>query len=125
MAKHTVLVVEDNDTNRELVEDLLQVAGYDVVGCPSGEEAMAWLGSNRPDLVLMDINLPGQDGLVFARLIKARPETSTVPVVALTAYAMKGDQDRILAAGCDGYISKPIEVQQFPFQVARYLDGQD
>lgn len=123
MARHTVLVVEDNDANRELVEDLLQVAGYEVAACPSGEEAMAWLGAHRPDLILMDINLPGQDGAVLTRQIKARRETSGVPVVALTAYAMQGDRDRILAAGCDGYISKPIDVQKFPVEVAQYLGG--
>lgn len=121
MAMVTVLVVEDNDVNRELVEDLLSVAGYAVVACPTGEEAMTWLSANRPDLILMDINLPGQDGLALTREIKARQETASVPVVALTAYAMNGDQDRILAAGCDGYISKPIDVPQFPAQVARFL----
>ncbi len=121
MPKTTVLVVEDNDVNRELVEDLLCVAGYAVVACPTGEEAMAWLAANRPDLILMDINLPGQDGLALTRQIKAGPETSNIPVVALTAYAMDGDRARILATGCDGYISKPIDVPQFPTQVARYL----
>ena len=121
MAKPTVLVLEDNDSNRELVEDLLQVAGYHVVGCPSGEEATAWLAANRPDLILMDINLPGLDGLALTQQIKGRPQTATIPIVALTAQAMKGDRDRILAAGCDGYISKPIDVQQFPAQIARYL----
>lgn len=121
MIEATVLVVEDNDVNRELVEDLLSVAGYSVVACPTGEEAMGWLETNRPGLILMDINLPGQDGLALTRQIKARPETSNIPVVALTAYAMNGDRDRILAAGCDGYISKPIDVPQFPAQVARYL----
>jgi CheY-like chemotaxis protein len=123
MPDATVLVVEDNDVNRELVEDLLGVAGYAVVGCPTGEEAMAWLATNRPDLILMDINLPGEDGLTLTRQIKARPETADIPVVALTAYAMSGDQDRILAAGCDGYISKPIDVPQFPAHVARYLSA--
>ena len=121
MAKTTVLVIEDNDVNRELVEDLLGVAGYAVVACPTGEEALAWLAMNRPDLILMDINLPGQDGLALTRQLKARPETATIPVVALTAYAMTGDRDRILAAGCDGYISKPIDVPQFPASVARYM----
>ena len=121
MPKPTVLVVEDNDANRELVEDLLHMAGYAVVTFPSGEEGMAWLDAHRPDLVLLDINLPGQDGLALARHLKARPETADVPVVAVTAYAMKGDSDRILAAGCNGYISKPIDVQQFPAQVAAYL----
>ncbi len=121
MATATILVIEDNDVNRELVEDLLSVAGHAVVACPSGEEGLAWLATARPDLILMDVNLPGQDGLTLTRRIKARPETAHIPVVALTAYAMTGDRDRIMAAGCDGYISKPIDVRQFPAQVARYL----
>ena len=121
MAKPTVLLIEDNDVNRELVEDLLGVAGYAVVAYPSGEEGMAWLAGNRPDLILMDINLPGQDGLALARQIKSRPETARIPVVALTAYAMNGDRERILAAGCDGYISKPIDVPHFPAEVTRFL----
>jgi CheY-like chemotaxis protein len=121
MPKATVLVVEDNDANRELVEDLLHMSGYAVVGFPSGEEGMAWLEAHRPDLVLVDINLPGQDGLALMRHLKARPETADIPVVAVTAYAMTGDSDRILAAGCDGYISKPLDVQQFPAQVASFL----
>jgi CheY-like chemotaxis protein len=123
MAKPRVLVVEDNDANRELVEDLLHVAGYEVVSCASGEEGVAWLGANRPDLILMDVNLPGQDGVSLTRQIKARPETCDLPVVALTAYAMRGDRDRILAAGCDGYISKPIDVSLFGEQVAHYLNS--
>jgi CheY-like chemotaxis protein len=121
MTNPVILLVEDNDANRELAEDLLRLAGYEVVACPSGEEAMAWLLASRPDLILMDVNLPGQDGVSLTRQIKARSETSDVPVVALTAYAMRGDRDRILAAGCDGYISKPIDVSQFREQVAQYL----
>src|SRR3972149_82133 len=121
MKKPLVLVVEDNEANRELVEDLLDVAGFAVVTCPSGEEGLAWLGAHRPDLGPLDINLPGEDGLALARHLKARPETADVPIVAVTAYAMKGDSDQILAAGCDGYISKPIDVQQFPAEVAQYL----
>jgi len=121
MAKPTVLVVEDNEVNRELVEELLGMAGHTVVACTTGEEAMAWLAEHRPDLILMDINLPGEDGLTLTRAIKARPATAHIPVVALTAYAMSGDQGRILAAGCDGYISKPIDVPQFPALIARYL----
>ena len=121
MPNGTVLLVEDNDVSRELVEDMLGVAGYAVVACPTGEQAMAWLSTNLPDLILMDINLPGTDGLTLTRQIKARPETAGIPVVALTAYAMSGDQERILAAGCDGYISKPIDLTQFAAQVARHL----
>ena len=121
MPKPMILLVEDNDANRELVEDLLLAAGFEVAACPTGEEGMAWLETNRPDLILMDINLPGQDGASLTWQIRARPDLVGVPVVAVTAYAMKGDSDRILAAGCDGYISKPIDVQRFPADVARFL----
>jgi CheY-like chemotaxis protein len=118
-----ILVVEDHEVNRELVEDLLTVAGFTVAAFASGEEGLAWLESHRPDLIVMDINLPGRDGLSLTRELKSRPDTAAIPVVALTAYAMKGDRDRILAAGCDGYISKPIDVQQFPAQIGRFLPG--
>jgi len=121
MKPPTIMLVEDNDANRELMEDLLDVAGFGVAAFPSGEEGLAWLEGNTPSLILMDINLPGRDGLALTREIKARPETAGVPVVAVTAYAMKGDRDRILAAGCDGYLSKPIDVQQFPAQIGRFL----
>src|SRR3990172_4839048 len=121
----TILLVEDNDANRELMEDLLDVAGFGVAAFPSGEEGMAWLQAHTPALILMDINLPGRDGLALTREIKARPETAGIPVVAVTAYAMKGDRDRILAAGGDGYLSKPIDVQQFPAQIGRFLSNAD
>ena len=123
MPRQTILIVEDNDANRELLEDLLGATGYSVVAFGSGEEALAWLAGHRPDLILMDINLPGQDGLALTRQIKARPDLAEVPVIAVTAYAMKGDGERILAAGCDGYITKPIDVPQLSAQVALYLAG--
>jgi len=125
MKPPTIMLVEDNDANRELMEDLLDVAGFGVAAFPSGEEGLAWLEGNTPSLILMDINLPGRDGLALTREIKARPETAGVPVVAVTAYAMKGDRDRILAAGCDGYLSKPIDVQQFPAQIGHFLSNAD
>lgn len=105
------------------MEDLLALAGYAVAAFPSGEEGLEWLASHTPALILMDINLPGRDGLALTREIKGRAETGGIPVIAVTAYAMKGDRDRILAAGCDGYVSKPIDVQKFPAQIARFLAG--
>jgi two-component system cell cycle response regulator DivK len=121
MPPPTVMLVEDNEMSRELIEDLLLATGYNVVAFPTGQEAMAWLASNRPDLIVMDINLPDVDGLTLTRRIKAEPRLASLPILAVTAYAMKGDGERILAAGCDGYISKPIDVQQFPAHIARYL----
>jgi len=121
MHNATVLVVEDNDVNRELVEDLLGVAGYAVVACPTGEQAMAWLSTNLPDLILMDINLPGEDGLTLTRHIKARPETAGIPVVALTAQAMRGDETRAAEAGCAAYLTKPLDTLTFRDILRRFL----
>ena len=109
-----VLVVEDNDMNMQLVEFLLDEGGYAIVKAPSGEEAMAIArGGEQVDLILMDIHLPGIDGLSVVRELKGDPRTRAIPILALTAHAMRGDKDRFLQAGCDGYISKPIDVKTF------------
>ena len=121
----TVLVVEDNDMNMQLVEYLLEEGGYTTVKATSGEEALEVARSAvpRPDLVLMDIHLPGMDGLSVVREMKADARTSAIPILALTAHAMRGDRDRFLESGCDGYISKPIESALFLAAVAGYLRG--
>jgi CheY-like chemotaxis protein len=109
-----VLVVEDNDMNMQLVEYLLEQGGYEIVKAGSGEEALSIArGAGDVDLILMDIHLPGIDGLSVVREMKSDARTSTIPVLALTAHAMRGDRDRFLEAGCDGYISKPIDVKTF------------
>lgn len=124
MSERNILVVEDNDMNMQLVEFLLEEGGYRIVKATSGEEALAITreGPGRaPDLILMDIHLPGMDGLSVVRAIKADERTARIPVLALTAHAMRGDKDRFLEAGCDGYISKPIDVKTFIASIERYL----
>ncbi len=119
----TVLVVEDNDMNMQLVEYLLEEGGYAIVKATSGEEALALTRSEtqRPDLILMDIHLPGMDGLSVVREMKSDQRTNRIPILALTAHAMRGDKDRFLEAGCDGYISKPIDVKTFLTSLEQYI----
>ena len=120
---HTVLVVEDNDMNMELVEYLLEEGGYRIVKAASGEEALTITrnGDGDVDLILMDIHLPGMDGLSVVREMKNDQRTNRIPILALTAHAMRGDKDRFLEAGCDGYISKPIDVKTFISSIEQYL----
>lgn len=124
MSARRILVVEDNDMNMQLVEYLLEEQGYDIVKATSGEEALALTRDAlaAPDLILMDIHLPGMDGLSVVRAIKEDTRTARIPILALTAHAMRGDKDRFLEAGCDGYISKPIDVKTFVASIERYLD---
>jgi CheY-like chemotaxis protein len=124
MSERTILVVEDNDMNMQLVEFLLEEGGYSIVKASSGEEALAITqnGSNgTPDLILMDIHLPGMDGLSVVRAMKSDTRTARIPILALTAHAMRGDKDRFLEAGCDGYISKPIDVKTFLSSIEKYI----
>jgi CheY-like chemotaxis protein len=117
-----VLVVEDNDMNMQLVEYLLEEGGYQIVKAASGEEALSIARTGDPvDLILMDIHLPGIDGLSVVREMKTDAVTSAIPILALTAHAMRGDKDRFLEAGCDGYISKPIDVKTFLSSIRQYL----
>jgi len=124
MSERNILVVEDNDMNMQLVEFLLEEGGYHIVKATSGEEALAITRDapgRAPDLILMDIHLPGMDGLSVVRAIKSDERTSRIPILALTAHAMRGDKDRFLEAGCDGYISKPIDVKTFIASIERYM----
>lgn len=124
MTARRILVVEDNDMNMQLVEYLLEEGGFDIVKAASGEEALSITrdaASTAPDLILMDIHLPGMDGLSVVRAMKADDRTKGVPILALTAHAMRGDKDRFLEAGCDGYISKPIDVKTFLSAIGQYL----
>jgi CheY-like chemotaxis protein len=117
-----ILVVEDNDMNMQLVEFLLEEGGFDIVKATSGEEALALTREGTaPDLILMDIHLPGIDGLSVVRAMKSDERTARIPILALTAHAMRGDKDRFLEAGCDGYISKPIDVKTFLASIQHYL----
>ena len=117
----TILVIEDNATNMKLSTFLLESAGYTVVAATSAETGLTLAHEGHPDLILMDIQLPGMDGLQATALLKADEETKDIPVIALTALAMKGDEERILAAGCDGYIAKPLAYKDFLKVVAASL----
>ena len=124
MSERKILVVEDNDMNMQLVEFLLEEGGYSIVKATSGEEALAITrngSDSTPDLILMDIHLPGMDGLSVVRAMKEDARTARIPILALTAHAMRGDKDRFLEAGCDGYISKPIDVKSFVASIEQYL----
>jgi CheY-like chemotaxis protein len=116
-----VLVVEDNPLNLKLIRDVLEFRGFDVVTARSGEEGVAAASTSAPDLVLMDLQLPGIDGHEALQRIRADPRCSAVPVVAVTAFAMKDDVERAEAAGFDGFISKPISVRALPQQLAQFL----
>lgn len=116
-----VLIVDDNALNLELAQVVLSGAGFTVQTAADADAAWPLLLDWRPDLVLMDIQLPGTDGLGLTRRIKAEPALAGVVVVAFTAYAMQGDRARLLAAGCDGYLSKPIDVKRFAEQVRALL----
>ncbi len=108
MENALILVVEDNTSNVKFIELFLETAGYRVCAVEDAEAAQKAIATTRPDLILMDIQLPGMDGLTLTSLLKKEPATSDIPVVALTAYAMKGDKEKALEAGCDSYMSKPI-----------------
>lgn len=116
-----ILVVDDNPTNLKLVSDLLAFDGFEVLKAMDAEEAQVVLTVVLPDLILMDIALPGMDGLTLTRLLKAEARTRHIRIVALTAFAMKGDEQKALDAGCDGYITKPIDTRGLPGEVARIL----
>lgn len=122
MAK-TVMIVEDNELNMKLFHDLLEAHGYRTVETRSGVEAVDLARTHRPDLILMDIQLPEISGLDVTRKLKADPELRAIPVVAVTAFAMKGDEERIRAGGCEAYLSKPISVVKFLETVRQYAGG--
>jgi CheY-like chemotaxis protein len=120
-AGEPILIVDDNLVNLKLVRVLLTAEGYDVRTATDAEEAVATLAEFHPRLILMDLQLPGMDGLELTRQLKADPATRDIVVVAITAYAMKGDEERALAAGCDGYVAKPIDTRALPGVIASYL----
>jgi CheY-like chemotaxis protein len=121
MPKEKILLVEDNPMNRRVAEFLLKSQGYLVYEARDGQEAIELAKMHAPDLILMDLQLPGMDGFATTRLIKGDAAIKNIPIVALTAYAMRGDAERALNAGCAGYITKPIDPDQFPATVASYL----
>jgi two-component system, cell cycle response regulator DivK len=117
----TVLIVEDNELNMKLFHDLLASHGYDTVGTSSGIEALELARAHRPDLILMDIHLPDVSGLEVTKWIKGDPELRRIPVVAVTAFAMNGDEERIRQGGCEAYLSKPISIAKFMETVRSFL----
>ena len=120
MAKQ-VLVVEDNPDNRTLIVDILLSLNYKVLVAPNGFECLRLLQSSRPDLILMDLSLPKLDGWEATRRIKSDPDLSSIPIIALTAHAMLGDREKALEAGCDSYISKPVDLRELTSKLHHYL----
>ena len=118
-----VLVVEDNELNLKLVRDVLRHAGFEVIEAKSGEDGVALAEEHDPDVVLMDLQLPGIDGVETLHRMRSSPGVRRVPVIAVTAYAMRGDRDRALCAGFDHYVAKPISVLDLPQQLRDLLDG--
>ena len=121
MAGQSILIVDDNQVNLKLVRVLLVREGYNVRTAADAEEALEILKDFSPELILMDIQLPGIDGLELTRRLKSEPTTEHITIVALTAYAMKGDHQKIMDAGCDGYIPKPVDTRTLPGLIAQYL----
>jgi two-component system cell cycle response regulator DivK len=122
MTPRKILVVEDNPLNLKLVRDVLQFAGYDVIEAQSGEEGLRVAQQDRPDLVLMDLQLPGIDGTETLRRLRQGSLGRDVPVVAVTAFAMAGDRERASLAGFDGYVEKPISVRDLPGTIEAFLE---
>jgi len=116
-----ILVVEDQEDNRQILRDLLGNAGYELTEAENGEEAIAAVAKERPDLILMDIQLPVLDGYEATRRIRTNPDLNSVPIIAVTSYALAGDEDKARAAGCDGYVSKPYSPRDLLAKVRTYL----
>ncbi len=121
MTGPTVLVVDDQPLNLYLLSFVLSAYGYDAVTAADAHEAIDAISRKRPSLILMDMQMPGIDGFELTGRLKADPSTAAIPVVAVTSFAMSGDKERALAAGCDGYIPKPIDTRSLPREVAAYL----
>jgi len=118
-----ILIVDDNQDSRELVVKILKTRGYQTIEAVDGEEALEKAVAERPDLILMDRSLPKIDGYEVTRRLKNRDEFKNIPIVALTAHAMRGEREKALEAGCEGYISKPINVRELPELIMSYLRG--
>ena len=120
MTKH-ILVVEDEEDNRQILRDLFATAGYEMTEAVNGEEALAEVARQRPDLILMDIQLPVMDGYETTRRIRINPAWKSLPIIAVTSYALAGDKDKALAAGCDAYVTKPYSPRQLLATIREYL----
>ena len=124
MAGARILIVEDNPKNLKLLRDVLQFKGYTTLEAETAEAGVALAQQQQPALILMDVQLPGMDGREAMKILKADTSTRYIPIVALTAFAMKGDREDLLADGFDGYVSKPIDIKELPKMVESYLGGQ-
>jgi two-component system, cell cycle response regulator DivK len=120
MAGELILIVEDNEKNLKLARDVLKFKGFRTLDAGTADDAVATASEHLPDLILMDIQLPGTDGVGALRLLRAAPRTASIPVIALTAYAMGEDRARLIAAGFDGYLTKPIDIKVFAEQVQNF-----
>ena len=120
MTRH-ILVVEDQEDNRQVVRDLLMANDYEMTEAENGEEALVAVAKDRPDLILMDIQLPVMDGYEVTRRIKADPSLSSIPVIAVTSYALSGDEEKARAAGCDDFVPKPFSPRQLLAKIRQYL----
>jgi Response regulators consisting of a CheY-like receiver domain and a winged-helix DNA-binding domain len=116
-----ILVVEDQEDNRQILRDLLGSAGYDVIEAEDGQAALAMVKRQRPDLILMDIQLPLMDGYEATRRFKADPDLQNIPIIVVTSYALSGDEEKARAAGCDGYVTKPFSPRQLLAKIKEYL----
>ena len=125
MGNETILVIEDNELNMKLVRSLLKMGNFDVIEAIDAEKGMQLARKNHPDLILMDIQLPGMDGLSATKILKADPVLQEIPIVALTSHAMEGDDKKALDVGCNGYIAKPIDTKNFLATIGQYLADKD
>jgi two-component system, cell cycle response regulator DivK len=116
-----ILVIEDQEDNRQIVRDLVTASGYDLIEATTGEEGLAAAARERPDLILMDIQLPGIDGYEVTRRIKANPQLKKIPIIAVTSYALSGDDKKAFAAGCDAYVTKPFSPRLLLAKINEYL----
>ena len=123
MSTKTILVVEDNALNMKLVKSLLRIGKHDMIEAPDAETGITLARDKRPDLILIDIQLPGMDGLTATRIIKEDPSVKDIPIVAFTSFAMEGDEEKAIEVGCAGYITKPLNTQNFLKTVESYLNG--
>jgi two-component system cell cycle response regulator DivK len=121
MAETLILIVEDNPRNLKLIRDVLQFYGYETLVAETGELGVELARQRQPALILMDVQLPGMDGAAAARLLKADPDTQHIPIIAMTAFAMKGDRERLLDDGFDDYVSKPIRIKEVPDIIKSHL----
>ena len=121
MMNKTILVIEDHEDNRRIMRDLLMSAGYEVIEAVTGEEGVTAAETHRPDLILMDVQLPGLDGYEATRRIKANPSLQKVPVIIVTSYALSGDDVKAFEAGCDAYVSKPFSPRELLAKIREFL----